>query len=92
MGIGSWLLIGLLAGWIGGALTGRRGQGCITTVVVGIIGALIGGALARAAGYEGIREFSVRSVLVAGLGAALLLLLFNAIDGRRKPPSPRSRP
>lgn len=84
MGLVSWLLIGLLAGWIGGLLTGRRGQGCITTIVIGVLGALIGGALATAAGYEGIDEFSLRSVLVAALGSALLLFVLNAVSGRRR--------
>ncbi len=82
MGLGSWIVIGLLAGWIGGLVTGRRGGGCVTTLVIGVLGALVGGALARAAGYEGIREFSLRSVLIAALGAALLLLVFGAIDRR----------
>lgn len=82
MGLLSWILIGLLAGWIGGMVTGRRGQGCITTLVIGVLGALIGGALATAAGYEGIEEFSLRSVLIAALGAALLLFVLNAIGGR----------
>lgn len=86
MGLFSWLLMGLLAGWIGGLITGRRGQGCITTIAIGIIGAFIGGALARAAGHEAITDFSLRSVLVAGMGSALLLFLFQAIEGRRRPP------
>ena len=83
MGLLSWIIIGLLAGWIGGLVTGRRGQGCITTLVIGVLGALIGGALATAAGYEGIEEFSARSVGIAALGAALLLFVLNAITGRR---------
>lgn len=84
MGLASWLVIGLLAGWIGGVVTGRRGQGCLATLAVGTIGALVGGALARAAGYEGIRELSLRSVALAGLGAALLLFVFAALEGRRR--------
>ena len=86
MGLFSWLLMGLLAGWIGGLITGRRGQGCITTIAIGIIGAFIGGALARAAGHEPINGFSLRSVLVAAMGSAILLFLFQAIEGRRRPP------
>lgn len=50
---------------------------------MGVVGALIGGALARAAGYEGITEFGLRSVLIAALGATLLLLVLSAIEGRR---------
>lgn len=78
MGLVSWIVLGLLAGWAGGLLTGRTGRGCITTTVIGVLGALVGGALARAAGYEGIDEFSFRSLGIAALGSALLLLLFSA--------------
>lgn len=78
MGLLSWIIMGLLAGWLGGVLTGRTGRGCITTTAIGVLGALIGGALARAAGFEGIDEFSLRSLGLAALGSALLLLLFGA--------------
>lgn len=83
MGLVSWVVIGLLAGWIGGLIAGRGGRGCLTTIAIGVLGALIGGALATAAGYEGIDELSLRSVLIAALGAALLLFVLNAISGRR---------
>ena len=84
MGLLSWIVLGLLAGWIGGIVTGRRGQGCITTVAIGVLGAFVGGALANAAGYDGrITDFSLRAVLIAGLGAALLLFVFGAVDRRR---------
>jgi uncharacterized membrane protein YeaQ/YmgE (transglycosylase-associated protein family) len=84
MGVLSWIVLGFLAGWIGGIVTGRRGQGCITTIAIGILGAFVGGALANAAGYDGrITDFSLRAVLIAALGAALLLLIFGALDRRR---------
>jgi uncharacterized membrane protein YeaQ/YmgE (transglycosylase-associated protein family) len=79
----SWILIGVLAGWIAGMVTGRRAEGCLTKIGVGVIGALVGGALARAAGYEGVTELSLRSVLVAALGASLFLFVLGAIEGRR---------
>ena len=83
MGLLSWIILGLLAGWIGGLPTGRRGRGCITTTVIGVLGALVGGALARLAGFPGIREFSLRSLAIAALGAALLLFFFGASDRSR---------
>ena len=82
MGLLSWIVVGLLAAWIGGIVSGNPREGCLTKIVVGIAGALIGGGLARAAGYEGITRFGVRSVLLAALGATLLLLLLGAIEGR----------
>jgi uncharacterized membrane protein YeaQ/YmgE (transglycosylase-associated protein family) len=83
MGILSWVFLGLLGGWLAGLVTGRKGQGCLTTMAIGIIGAFVGGALANAAGYNGrITDLNLRSVLISALGAALLLFAFGAIDRR----------
>ena len=84
MGLLSWIVTGLLAAWIAGIVSGRRQEGCLTKIAVGIAGALLGGALARAAGYSGVTDFSVRSVLLAALGATILLLLLQAVEGRRR--------
>ena len=84
MGLLSWILIGLLAGWIAGMISGRPQEGCLTRLAVGVLGAMIGGALARAAGYEGVTRFGLRSLLLATLGATLLLLLLRALEGRRR--------
>jgi len=83
VGLLSWVIVGLVAGWLAGMVTGRRQEGCVTKVVVGVIGALIGGALAQAAGYEGIDDLGIRSILVAVVGASLFLFLLEALEGRR---------
>ena len=84
MGPLSWILLGLVAGWLAGLVTGRReGRGCITTTLIGILGAFVGGAIANVAGYDGrITDFSVRSVVIAALGAAILLIVFGAVSRR----------
>ncbi len=82
MGLLSWIVIGLLAAWIAGIVSGRPQEGCLTKIAVGVAGALLGGALARAAGYSGVTDLSVRSVLLAALGATILLLVLRAIEGR----------
>ena len=84
MGLLSWIVVGLLAAWIAGLVSGRRQEGCLTKIAVGVAGALIGGALARAAGYSGITRFGLRSILLAALGSTLLLLVLRAIEGRRR--------
>ena len=84
MGLISWIVVGLLAAWLAGLVSGRPQEGCLQKIVVGLAGALLGGALARAAGYEGITDFGLRSVLLAALGATLLLLVLNAVEGRRR--------
>jgi uncharacterized membrane protein YeaQ/YmgE (transglycosylase-associated protein family) len=84
MGLIAWIVVGGLAGWIAGMVTGRKSQGCITKIVVGVIGALIGGALAQAAGSdEGIGDFGLRSVLIAAVGASVFLFVLGAIEGRQ---------
>jgi len=85
MGVLEWVLLGLIAGSLAGAATGNRGQGCLTRIAVGVVGALLGGALARAAGLSGmsVKHFTLRSVLVATAGAVVLLLVLEALSGRR---------
>ena len=73
------LIAGLLARWSSATSRG----GCLYTLAVGVLGALIGGALMQASGHTGINDFSLRSLLVAALGATLLLLVLQAISGRR---------
>jgi uncharacterized membrane protein YeaQ/YmgE (transglycosylase-associated protein family) len=80
MGIIGWAVVGFVAALIAGRLTGRRGGGCITNIVVGVIGGLIGGGLDRANGGPGIDEFSLRSIVVAALGATIFLAVLNALS------------
>ena len=82
VGFVSWVIVGLLAGWIAGLVSGQRQEGCLVKIAIGVLGALVGGALARAAGYEGITELGLRSVGLAALGATLLLMLLGAVQGR----------
>jgi uncharacterized membrane protein YeaQ/YmgE (transglycosylase-associated protein family) len=78
----AWIVVGLLAGLLARWIVKDDKTGCLYTVAVGVLGALIGGALMQSSGRDGINEFSIRSVLVAALGAILLLLALQAIGGR----------
>lgn len=82
MSIVGWIVIGLLAGGLARWIVKDDRSGCIYTMVVGVLGALIGGGLMNAIDSNGVDEFSIRSILVAALGAVLLLLLLQAIAGR----------
>ena len=73
------MIAGALARWV---VRDDR-SGCIYTMVVGVLGALIGGALMQAVDERPLDEFSIRTVLVAAVGAVLLLLVLQAIGGRR---------
>jgi uncharacterized membrane protein YeaQ/YmgE (transglycosylase-associated protein family) len=80
----AWVFVGLVAGFLGRHITGDEKSGCLYTMAIGVLGALIGGALMQAAGGKGVTEFDIRSVLVAALGSVLLLLVLQAISGRKR--------
>jgi uncharacterized membrane protein YeaQ/YmgE (transglycosylase-associated protein family) len=78
----SWIVVGLVAGLLARWIVRDERSGCLYTIAVGIVGALIGGALMQWAGRRGVDELDIRSILVAALGAILLLLVLGAIRGR----------
>jgi uncharacterized membrane protein YeaQ/YmgE (transglycosylase-associated protein family) len=82
LGILGWIILGGLAGWIASALMGRR-EGCFMNVIIGIVGALIGGFLFSLLGGRGVTGFNLWSLLVAVIGAAILLAILGGI--RRRP-------
>jgi uncharacterized membrane protein YeaQ/YmgE (transglycosylase-associated protein family) len=86
MGILAWILLGLFAGTIARAIIPGRTEpgGCIGTTAVGILGALIGGFIATALDVGQLRDFfDLETWLIAIGGSLILLLLLNAITGRR---------
>jgi len=78
-----WIVVGFVAGMLGKVVTGVRDVGCIATTVVGILGGVLGGILFSAAGGSGITDFSLYSILVAFVGACILLFVFGVVIGRR---------
>jgi uncharacterized membrane protein YeaQ/YmgE (transglycosylase-associated protein family) len=88
MSILAWLVVGFLAGALARWVTGSRKRGCLATIAVGIVGAFIGGAVYRLATGEessAFDDFDLGSVLVAVLGAVLLLLVLDTLDrGQRR--------
>ncbi len=83
MGIISWVVVGLIAGllakWI---MPGSGPAGFVITALIGMAGASIGGFIVRLLGGAGATGFNVWSILVATLGAIILLLLYGFIDRR----------
>lgn len=73
MGILSWIIMGALAGWAASAITGVEQSGCITNILVGIVGAFVGGLIVQLVGGEISWSFSLSSFGVATLGAVVLL-------------------
>jgi uncharacterized membrane protein YeaQ/YmgE (transglycosylase-associated protein family) len=83
MGIISWIVVGLIAGllakWI---MPGSGPGGFIVTVIIGMAGASLGGFIVRLLGGTGATGFNVWSILVATLGAIVLLFLYGLIAQR----------
>jgi uncharacterized membrane protein YeaQ/YmgE (transglycosylase-associated protein family) len=78
----SWIVVGFIAGAAAKAVTGVKGAGCLGTIVIGIVGGLLGGLLFHLAGSdEGLSDFSLWSVLVAFVGATVLLFAYGALTG-----------
>jgi uncharacterized membrane protein YeaQ/YmgE (transglycosylase-associated protein family) len=78
-----WIILGLIAGSISGWFVGTRSvQGCLPTVVVGILGAIVGGWLAQQLGYNQVQGF-VGAIVFAVLGSIVVRLILRAIEGGR---------
>jgi uncharacterized membrane protein YeaQ/YmgE (transglycosylase-associated protein family) len=85
VGVLGWIVVGFVAGALARAVTGGGWNlGCLGTIVVGIVGGIIGGILFNAAGDEGIGDFGLRSMLVAFVGAVVLLVIVGLVTGRSR--------
>ena len=78
MGIIGWIVLGLITGYIASTLMNERGEGPSFDILLGIIGAVIGGWLFSAAGATGVTGFNIWSLLVAVIGAVLVLTAWHA--------------
>jgi uncharacterized membrane protein YeaQ/YmgE (transglycosylase-associated protein family) len=82
IGIISWILTGPIAGILGKLIMpGRDPGGFLLTIVMGMIGALVGGFVVQLLGGTGVTGFNIWSILVATLGAIILLALYRAFAG-----------
>jgi uncharacterized membrane protein YeaQ/YmgE (transglycosylase-associated protein family) len=77
-----WILVGLVMGWSAGKVLKGNGYGPLEGIAAGICGAVAGGLLLESAGLTGYRG-TIATTLVAMVGAALLMLLSGAVNGRR---------
>jgi uncharacterized membrane protein YeaQ/YmgE (transglycosylase-associated protein family) len=83
MSILGWIVLGLIAGFIGSKIVNRHGEGLILDIVLGIVGAVVGGFLFAQFGAAGVTGFNLYSMLVAVIGAIVILVLYHAVFGRR---------
>ena len=84
MSIVAWIVLGLVSGFIASKLVRGSGEGIVTDMVLGIVGAVVGGAAFHLFGQTGITGFNLWSVFVAVIGAVLVLMTYHAaFSGRR---------
>ncbi len=80
MGIVGWIIIGAIAGWIASIITGNdRRMGAGANIIVGIVGGFVGGLVMSLIGGYGITGFNLWSLIVATIGAIILLLIVNVL-------------
>ena len=83
MSLIAWLVVGILAGWLAERITGRD-HGLLTNLIVGVAGAFIGGLMVSSLlGFRYVEGFNLPSIVVATLGAVILLAVFGIFQGRR---------
>jgi uncharacterized membrane protein YeaQ/YmgE (transglycosylase-associated protein family) len=84
MGFLTWIIVGVIVGWLAGLVVRGRGFGLIGNIVIGVIGALIGGWLAGALFNvsDPISGFNLTTIFIAFLGAVLLLFVARLVKSR----------
>jgi uncharacterized membrane protein YeaQ/YmgE (transglycosylase-associated protein family) len=84
MSIISWIILGLIAGFIGSKIVNKSGDGFWLDIILGIVGALVGGFLFGLFGASGVTGLNLYSLLVAVIGAIVFLLIYHALFRRSK--------
>ena len=79
-----WIVLGLVAGWLAGQVMKGGGYGVVGDIVLGIVGALVGGFLTGLVlGRDMVSGFNIESLVVAFIGAVILIAISRAFTGRR---------
>src|SRR5580658_9924841 len=75
----AWIILGLVAGFIGSKLVNRRGEGILLDVLLGVVGALVGGWLFRLFGASGVNGLNLYSLMVAVIGSVAFLVTYHLV-------------
>ena len=79
MSILAWIILGLIAGFIGSKIVNKSGEGLILDILLGIVGAVLGGWLFTRFGAAGVTGLNLYSLVVAVVGSVLFLVIYHAI-------------
>jgi uncharacterized membrane protein YeaQ/YmgE (transglycosylase-associated protein family) len=83
MSILSWIILGVIAGFIGSKIVNKSGQGLVLDIVLGIVGAVVGGLIFSAFGASGVTGLNIYSLIVAVLGSVVVLWAYHQFTGNR---------
>ena len=75
----AWIVLGLLAGFIGSKIVNKQGEGILVDILLGIVGAVVGGWLFNTFGASGVTGLNLYSLLVAVIGSVVFLVVYHAI-------------
>jgi uncharacterized membrane protein YeaQ/YmgE (transglycosylase-associated protein family) len=79
MSVLAWIVLGLISGFVASKIVNRAGEGVLLDIVLGIIGAVVGGWLFRTFGMPGVTGINIYSMLVAVIGAVVVLVVYHAL-------------
>ncbi len=83
MGVISWIILGLIAGWLAGFFVNKPGSGMLMNIALGVVGAVVGGIIVSALGFSGVTGINIWSIIVSVIGAVVVVWLYNTIVVRR---------
>lgn len=78
----AWIVLGLLAGFIGSKIVNKQGEGMFLDIILGIVGAIVGGWVFSAFGASGVTGVNLYSLFVAVIGSVLFLVVYHAVARR----------
>jgi uncharacterized membrane protein YeaQ/YmgE (transglycosylase-associated protein family) len=82
MSILAWIVLGLISGFIASKIVNKSGEGIVLDIILGIVGAVVGGFLFNMVGATGVTGFNIWSMVVAVVGAIVVLVIKHALVGR----------
>ena len=82
MSLLAWIVLGLLAGFIGSKLVNHRGEGIVIDIALGIMGALVGGFIFSLFGARGVSGVNFYSLFVAVIGSVVCLVIYHTLFRR----------
>ena len=83
MSVLGWIILGLIAGFVGSKIVNKTGQGMILDIVLGIVGAIVGGTLFSLIGMSGVTGLNIWSLIVDVIGSVVVLWLYHKFGRRR---------